>query len=175
MVLTFTMEITTVCYSTYEYQLMKCLHWIAYSLAYCHILWFALILSTVVCVIIFVPYMIHKGFNGCDRRMCLPILCVFIIGVTTCGLVFIFTLLFNALVDNGLQLAGTGGFILSLIPPSHIFVVGLLVECQWAMYHTSITNSLMVQTHKLRQTICPCMTVKAYKGISDEQVMYQQS
>ena len=169
MVLTFTMEVITVCYSTYKHQPMKCLHWIAHSLASCHILWFAhrlvtdaiisitsfilapaqtlgvltLISSTVACVIIFVAYMIHKGFNGCNKRTCLPMLSAIIIGVTTCGLVFIFTLLFIALVDHGLKSAGIGGFILSLIPPSLIFMVGLLVEWKLSMgYVPHLRNKL---------------------------------
>ena len=156
MVLIFTVEIVTVCYNTYKHRPMKCLRWLTHSLACCHILWFihrlatdmimsimsfifapaqtlgilTLILSTVVCMIIFVAYVVHKGTvsGGCDRRTTLPVLSVILIGITTCGLVFIFTLLFIALVDNGLKSTGIGGFILSLLPPSIIFVASLCVE-----------------------------------------------
>ena len=156
MVLIFTVEIVTICYNTYKHRPMKCLHWLTHSFACCHILWFihrlatdmimsimsfilapaqtlgilTLILSTVVCMIIFVAYMVHKGTvgGGCDRRTTLPVLSVILIGITTCGLVFIFTLLFIALVDNGLKSTGIGGFILSLLPPLIIFVAGLCVE-----------------------------------------------
>ena len=156
MVLIFTVEIVTICYNTYKYRPMKCLRWLTHSLACCHILWFihrlatdmimsimsfilapaqtlgilTLILSTVVCMIIFVAYMVHKGTvgGGCDRRTTLPVLSVILIGITTCGLVFIFTLLFIALVDNGLKSTGIGGFILSLLPPLIIFIASLCVE-----------------------------------------------
>ena len=89
-----------------------------------------LILSTVACMIIFVAYVVHKGTisGGCNRRTSLPVLSVILIGITTCGLVFIFTLLFIALVDNGLKSTGIGGFILSLLPTSIIFIAGLCVE-----------------------------------------------
>lgn len=156
MVLVFTIEIITVSYNTYKHQPMRCLRWLAHSLACCHILWFihrlatdvimsimsfilapaqtlgilTLILSTVACAIIFVAYMVHKGISGggCNRRTSLPVLSAILIGITTCGLVFIFTLLFIALVDNGLKSTGIGGFILSLLPPSIIFIAGLCVE-----------------------------------------------
>ena len=156
MVLVFTVEIITISYNTYKHQPMKCRRWLVHSLACCHILWFVhrlatdmimsimsfilapaqtlgiltLILSTVACMIIFVAYVVHKGTigGGCNRRTSLPVLSVILIGITTCGLVFIFTLLFIALVDNGLKSTGIGGFILSLLPPSIIFVAGLCVE-----------------------------------------------
>ena len=38
------------------------------------------------------------------------------------------TTLFIALVDHGLQSAGIGGFILSIVPPMTIFVIGLCVN-----------------------------------------------
>ena len=155
MVLAFTVEIVTISYNTYKHQPMKCLRWFAHSFACAHILWFVhrlvtdaiisitsfiiapaqtlgiltLILSTVACMIIFVAYVVHKGCGGrCNRRSSLPLLSAVIIGITTCGLVFIFTLLFIAFVDNGLKSTGIGGFILSLIPPLIIFIAGLFVE-----------------------------------------------
>lgn len=158
MVLAFTVEIITISYNTYKHQSMKCLHWLAHSLACCHILWFihrlatdvimstmsfilapaqtlgilTLILSTVACMIIFVACVVHKGLGGgCNRRTSLPVLSAILIGITTCGLVFIFTLLFIALVDNGLKSTGIGGFILSLLPPSIIFIAGLFVEWKY--------------------------------------------
>ena len=38
------------------------------------------------------------------------------------------TLLFILLVDNGLQAAGVGGLILSLIPPLAVFGIGIFVK-----------------------------------------------
>lgn len=159
MVLVFTIEIITVPYNIFKHQPMKCMNCIAHSFASCHMLWFlhrlvtdviisitsfitapaqtlgvlTLILSTVGCAIMFVAYMIHKRLDGSSRRTCFPMISGIIIGFTTCGLVFIFTLLFIALVDNGLKSAGIGGFILSLIPPSIIFVAGLIVEWKLSM------------------------------------------
>lgn len=154
MIVVFTVEIVTVSYNTYKHRPMKCLPWIAHTFASCHILWFVhrvvtdaiisitsfivapaqtlgvltLILSTIACVTAFFAYLIHRGLSGLNRRTCLAMLGGVVVGVTTCGLVFIFTLLFIALVDNGLKSTGIGGFILSLIPPTIIFVAGLLVE-----------------------------------------------
>ena len=154
MIIVFTVEIVTVSYNTYKHRPMKCLPWIAHTFASCHILWFVhrvvtdaiisitsfivapaqtlgvltLILSTIACVTAFVAYLIHRGLSGLNRRTCLAMLGGVVVGVTTCGLVFIFTLLFIALVDNGLKSTGIGGFILSLIPPTIIFVASLLVE-----------------------------------------------
>ena len=166
MVLAFTVEIVTISYNTYKHQPMKCLHWLAHSFACAHILWFihrlvtdaiisitsfiiapaqtlgilTLILSTVACMIIFVAYVVHKGCGGhCNRRSSLPLLSAVIIGITTCGLVFIFTLLFIAFVDNGLKSTGIGGFILSLIPPLIIFIAGLFVEWNY-IPHFSYDN-----------------------------------
>ena len=41
--------------------------------------------------------------------------------------------MFIALVNNGLQSAGIGGFILSLIPPTAVFVIGLCVSREKAV------------------------------------------
>ena len=186
MVLVFAIEIITVPYNTFKHHPMKCVNCIAHSFASCHILWFlhrlvtdiiisitsfitapaqtlgvlTLILSTVGCVIMFVAYMIHKGLNGCCSRTCFPVISAIIIGFTTCGLVFIFTLLFIALVDNGLKSAGIGGFILSLIPPSIIFVAGLIVEWKLSIgvphviSHSILSESISKRSQKdsLRDT-----------------------
>jgi hypothetical protein len=57
------------------------------------------------------------------------------------GLIFTVTLLFIALVDNGLQSAGVGEFILSLIPPVVVFVIGLGINREFAtnFYHNVLT------------------------------------
>lgn len=154
MVIVFAIEIIVVSYNTYRHLPMNCLRWIGHSFVSCHILWFVhrlvtdtiisitsfivapaqtlgvftLILSTVACLIFFVAYLFNKAIDGCNRRTCLPMLSAIIIGITTCGLVSIFTLLFIALVDNGLKSSGIGGFILSLIPPSLIFLAGIVAE-----------------------------------------------
>ena len=62
-----------------------------------------------------------------DDNLC-AIMYVFVIATCAIGLIFTVTLLFIALVDNGLQSAGIGGFILSLVPPTVIFVIGLCVS-----------------------------------------------
>jgi hypothetical protein len=105
-------------------------------------------------MIIFVAYVVHKATisGGCDRRTTLPVLSMILIGITTCGLVFIFTLLFIALVDNGLKSTGIGGFILSLLPPSIIFIAGLCVE--W-MYVPKFSHHIVkfAESRRERSTV----------------------
>ena len=96
----------------------------------------SLLLSVLVCAILFVSFLLQKCQTCCTSRcMCkrntLPtIFCSTLIAIFTVGLVFTVTLLFKSLVDNGLQSAGIGGFILSLFPPIVIFVIGLCVNCK---------------------------------------------
>ena len=65
-------------------------------------------------------------------------------------------LLFKSLVDNDLQSAGIGGFILSLIPPTVIFVVVLCVDFNTAVEfcHKVLTSSSeLAQQKQMRQIV----------------------
>ena len=93
-----------------------------------------LLLSIVVCAVLFVSSLLQNCQTACtsrcacERRTVLTLFCTFFIALCTVGLVISVTLLFIVLVANGLQSAGIGGFILSLIPPTTIFVIGLCVN-----------------------------------------------
>ena len=90
-----------------------------------------LLLSTIACAIIFVAHCLKKRCGSCRRETLNNIsssVCTFIIGTVTIALIATVTLLFVAFVNNGLKSAGMGGFILSLIPPSIIFVISLFVN-----------------------------------------------
>ena len=60
-------------------------------------------------------------------------------GVSTCGLLFVTTLFYIVLVDNGLKSAGMGGIILLLIPPFAVFVIGLIVNQKF--FHTTTART----------------------------------
>ena len=66
-------------------------------------------------------------------------------------------LLFKSLVDNGLQSAGIGGFILSLIPPTVIFVVVLCVDFNTAVEfcHKVLTSGSATGSAKANETDSP--------------------
>ena len=83
-----------------------------------------LFLSTVACTILFVSSLLKQRSQCCS----IAGFCTFLIGISTIGLIVTVTLLFIALVDHGLQSAGIGGFILSIVPPMTIFVIGLCVN-----------------------------------------------
>ena len=110
-----------------------------------------LFLSTIACAILFVSTLLKKcqAFQ-CNRNCCTctsdtlsAIFCTFPIAVCTVGLIFTITLLFIALIDNGLHSTGMGGFILSLIPPTAIFVIGLCVnrDVTVKFYHKVLASS----------------------------------
>jgi hypothetical protein len=109
-----------------------------------------LLLSTIVCAVFFVSLMLKKCQAGCNCRNCIcnrntfpTICCTLLIAICTIGLIFTVTLLFISLVDNGLQSAGVGGFILSLVPPTAIFVIGLGINREFAtnFYHNVLTST----------------------------------
>ncbi len=83
-----------------------------------------LLLATVACMILFVSSSLKKRCQCCSTA----VFCTVLIGICTIGLVITVTILFIALVDHGLQSAGIGGFILSVLPPMTIFVIGLCVN-----------------------------------------------
>ena len=136
-------------------------------LALCHILWFmhrvatdivmfvivfiivpaqtlgiiALILLTIVCAILFVSSLL-KLWRAGGIRSCHSLECI--VHIFNLGLLSMVTLLFIALVGNGLQAAGLGGFILSATPPTVIFVIGLFVSRKIAIkwLHEVLTNNI---------------------------------
>lgn len=75
-------------------------------------------------MILFVSSLLNKRCRCCS----IAGFCTVLIGICTFGLIVTVTLLFIALVDHGLQSAGFGGFILSIVPPMTIFVIGLCVN-----------------------------------------------
>ena len=100
-----------------------------------------LLLSIIICAVLFVSSLLQKcqacctSRCTCERKTLPAMFCTFLIALCTVGLVTTVTLLFIVLVENGLQSAGVGGFILSLIPPTTIFVIaiGLCFNCRIAV------------------------------------------
>ena len=77
-------------------------------------------------------YHLYLRNLGC-RRCSKEVFCTLLVAICTTGLIVTVTILFIALVDHGLQSAGMGGFILSIIPPTAIFVIGLCVNREIAV------------------------------------------
>ena len=151
-VLIIIVDLLVTCLSTLKRSRKK-FHGIMHALALCQIVWFmhrlatdaiisaivfviapaqtlgtvTLLLSTVVCAIFFVSSLLKKRCRCCSTEI-LSIFCTIFIAICTIGLTVIITVLFIGLVDNGLQSAGIGGFILSLVPSTAIFVIGLCVN-----------------------------------------------
>ena len=109
-----------------------------------------LIICTIVCAVLFVSLLLKKCKDGCNCRNCTcnrntfrTVCCTFLIATCTVGLIFTVTLLFIILVDNGLQSAGIGGFILSLVPPTAVFVIGLCINREFAInfYRNVLTSN----------------------------------
>jgi hypothetical protein len=143
------LELLVSCLSTLKHN-KKRLHGIMHALALCQIIWFmhrlatdaiisviifviapaqtlgmiTLLLATVACTILFVSSLLKRRCQCCS----MVVLCTVLIGICTIGLVVTVTILFIALVDHGLQSAGIGGFILSVLPPMIIFVIGLCIN-----------------------------------------------
>ena len=141
------LELVFSCLSTLKHRSM---YGIMHALALCQIVWFGhrvatdaiifviafiiapaqtlgtatLLLSTVACMILFVSSLLHNHCQ-CSNKV---VVGTVLIGICTIVIIVIVTILFIALVDNGLQSAGIGGFILSIVPPMTIFVIGLCVN-----------------------------------------------
>ena len=172
--LIFTSDITVSCFNTCKHR--RGCSSAMYALALCQIIWFlhrlaadiiifviaftvapaqtlgivTLLLSTIVCAVLFVSLLLKKCQAGCNCRSCTcnrntfpTICCTFLIAICTVGLIFTVTLIFIALVDNGLQSAGVGGFILSLVPPTAVFVIGLCINREFAInfYRNVLTSN----------------------------------
>jgi hypothetical protein len=143
------LDLLVSCRSTLKHN-KKRLHGILHALALCQIIWFGhrlatdaiisviafviapaqtlgtvtLLLATVACMILFVSSLLKQR---CQCRST-TVFCTVLIAICTIGLIVTVTILFIALVDHGLQSAGVGGFILSVVPPMTIFVIGLCVN-----------------------------------------------
>lgn len=157
-------DLVVSCLSTCKHNKRR-LHQILHALALCQIIWFVhrlaadaiisviifiiapaqtlgtvtLLLSTVVCAILFVSSLLKKGCRRCSKE----VFCTLLVAICTTGLIVTVTILFIALVDHGLQSAGMGGFILSLVPSTAIFVIGLCVNREIAVnfYHNVFASS----------------------------------
>ena len=86
-----------------------------------------LLLSVIASAIASVAIIINKGCAGCPESYD-SIWCAVFNGILVTGLLLVMTLLFIVFVDNGLQSAGAGGLILSLIPPLLVFGIGIFVK-----------------------------------------------
>ena len=173
-VLIIIIDLVVSCLSTSKHNKKK-LHGIMHALALCQIIWFVhrlatdaiisviafviapvqtlgavtLLLSTVVCAILFVLSMVKKSCRyRCSSKEILPLICTLLIAICTIGLIVTVTLLFIALVSHGLHSAGIGGFILSLVPPTAIFVIGLCVNRKIVanFYHSVFASNSALNT-----------------------------
>ena len=72
-----------------------------------------------------------------------PLFCTLLTAICTIGLIVTVTILFIDLVDHGLQSAGIGGFILSLVSPIAVFVTDLCVSHELVVnfYHNVLASS----------------------------------
>ena len=148
-VIIITLDMLVSCRSTLKHN-KKRLQGIFHALALCQIIWLGhrvatdaiisviafviapaqtlgtvtLLLSTVAFMILFVSSLIKQRSKYCS----IAGFCTVLIGICIIGLIVTVTTLFIALVDHGLQSAGIGGFILSIVPPMTIFVIGLCVN-----------------------------------------------
>ena len=94
-----------------------------------------LLLSMIVCAVIFVSSLLQQCLactSRCtctrERKIVTTMFCSFLIALCSVALIFTVTLLFIAFVENGLQSTGVGGFILSLLPPIIVSVLGLIIN-----------------------------------------------
>lgn len=116
-----------------------------------------LLLSIIVCAVLFVSLLLKQCYARLSCNNCImtllckkdafpTICCTFLVAICTIGLISTVTFLFIALVDNGLQSAGVGGFILSLVPPIAVFVIGLCINREFAInfYRNVLTSNSTV-------------------------------
>ena len=163
------LETPVICFNTHlnqNNQMNKKRHRFANAFAMCQIIWFVhrLVTDTIISVVFFivapaqtlgvvtllfftlasaiafVTIMIHKGYQGCNRKTCKFFFCTALNGILLSGLLFVITLMYIMFVDNGLRSAGMGGLILSLVPPFSVFVIGLVVNRKLSRSTTSSTS-----------------------------------
>ena len=139
---------------------------IAHAFALCQIIWFmhrlvtdaiiaiiffiiapaqtlgvvTLVLFVISSTIAFVAIIMHKGFK---RNIYSSLICVALNGIMICGLLIVITLLYIVFVDNGLKSAGIGGFILSLVPPLAVFVIGFVANQKYNNFNSTISSALV--------------------------------
>lgn len=94
-----------------------------------------LLLSMIICAVIFVSSLLQQCLactSRCtctrERKIVTTMFCSFLIALCSVALIFTVTLLFIAFVENGLQSTGVGGFVLSLLPPIIVSVLGLIIN-----------------------------------------------
>ena len=90
-----------------------------------------LVLSIILSLIIFMAHLFTKlkGCCNCSKTICCSfVCCTLLTAIIVIALVITLTLLFITLVNNGLKSAGIGGLILSIIPPTIVFVIGLFIN-----------------------------------------------
>lgn len=159
-VMIITLDLLVSCHSTLKFTIKKRLHGILHVLALCQIIWFrhrvatdaiisvitfviapaqtlgiaTLLLSTVASMILFVSSLLKNHCQCCS----VAVFCTVLIGICIIGLIVTVTLLLIALVGHGLHSAGIGGFILSIVPPMTIFVIGLCVNREIIRYKFNI-------------------------------------
>ena len=149
------LEVPVVCFNTHDgHNPQPKWKRLAHTFASCHILWFmhrvltdaivsvmyfliapaqtlgiaTLLLSTIACAVIFLAQMLNKSCTTCSMKTFSSLFCVFIIGAVTVGVILMVTLMFIVLVNTGLQISGMGGFVLSLIPPVVVLVIGFYIN-----------------------------------------------
>ena len=94
-----------------------------------------LLLSMIFCAIIFVSSLLQQCpacTSRCtctrERKTVTTMFCSFLIALCSVALIFTVTLLFIAFIENGLQSTGVGGFVLSLLPPIIVSVLGFIIN-----------------------------------------------
>ena len=171
------LETPIVCFNTYyrlnlnnEVTINKKWYRIAHAFALCQIIWFmhrlvtdaiisiiffvvfpaqtlgvvTLVLLVIASAVAFVAIIIYIGFK---RKTCTSLFCVALNGIMICGLLVVITLLYIEFVNNGLKSAGIGGFILSLVPPLAVFVIGYTANQKYKSTHstTSVDATMELQ------------------------------
>ena len=155
-VLILILETPVICFNTHllndgSQMNTKCQRFI-HAFAFCQIIWFVhrfindaiisviffvlapaqtlgivtLFLSIIASAITFAAVLIYDSKG--NRKKCSFIICMALNGLMISGLLLTITLLYIVFVDNGLQSAGMGGLILSLVPPFAVFIIGLIIN-----------------------------------------------
>ena len=149
----------------------------AHALAFCQIIWFVrrlindaiisilffalapaqtigivtLLLSIIASAIAFTSILIHDYiYKDCSKKTrAASMSCVLLNGIMFCGLLFAITLLYIVLVDNGLQSAGMGGIVLSLILPLIVSTTFYIIKKR---YFKSISSGSVNELQEMNET-----------------------
>ena len=106
-----------------------------------------LLLATIASAIAFVV-IFSRNFRGYNGQICTHMICMILNGQIVCGLLLAITLLFMVLVDNGLNSAGMGGLILSLVLPLAMLITGLIIKKKY--FTTTIPPTSVTATAEPR-------------------------